>query len=149
MVGYFAFSSHMCTEEVGKCEEEEKEVFFRNLLSKGWPPNLLDAMVAFYWGDAYLAFPRHLMVLEKLVSHGSRSHVIEQLKVIAKFVTTDRRVLLGSQNCLSIAKKHINIDIWASTFVNSSDSRYISVREIVTRCLNLLRENFSSEVVNR
>ncbi|KAH0578510.1 hypothetical protein H2248_003651 [Termitomyces sp. 'cryptogamus'] len=46
--------------------DEEKEIFFRNLIPKGWPPNFLDMIVAFYWRDGYLAFAGHFIFLEKL-----------------------------------------------------------------------------------
>ncbi|KAG6907406.1 hypothetical protein DXG01_009018 [Tephrocybe rancida] len=53
--------------------DDEKEIFFRNLIhkissNKAQLPGLMDTMVAFYHGDAYLAFPGHIMWLEKLVS---------------------------------------------------------------------------------
>ncbi|KAG6907540.1 hypothetical protein DXG01_008576 [Tephrocybe rancida] len=52
--------------------DDEKEIFFRNMLanisSNSRGPGLLDAMVAFYHGDAYPAFPGHVVWLEKLVS---------------------------------------------------------------------------------
>ncbi|KAG6840867.1 hypothetical protein C0991_003670, partial [Blastosporella zonata] len=47
--------------------DEEKEIFFRNMLGKGKFPGLLEAMVIFYHGDGYPAFPGHIIWLEKLV----------------------------------------------------------------------------------
>ncbi|KAG6810170.1 hypothetical protein H0H93_015142, partial [Arthromyces matolae] len=45
--------------------DDEKEIFFRNILRQN-PPNFLDAVVAAYHGDAYPGFPGHIMWLEKL-----------------------------------------------------------------------------------
>ncbi|KAG6816786.1 hypothetical protein H0H87_002942 [Tephrocybe sp. NHM501043] len=46
--------------------DNQKEIFFRNLLSTGQVPGLLEAMVTFYHGDAYPALTGHVMWLEKL-----------------------------------------------------------------------------------
>ncbi|GLB39815.1 hypothetical protein LshimejAT787_0703250 [Lyophyllum shimeji] len=46
--------------------DDQKEIFFRNLLGKGaMSTNLFDAMLIFYHGDAVPAFPVHFARIEK------------------------------------------------------------------------------------
>ncbi|KAF5384102.1 hypothetical protein D9615_003342 [Tricholomella constricta] len=50
--------------------DEEKEIFFRNLLKTGsLPTNIFDAMLTCYYGDTLPGFPGHFIWIEKFVSN--------------------------------------------------------------------------------
>jgi len=70
--------------------DEEKEIFFRNLLGTGSFPAFMDGIVTCYWGDTFPGFPGHVMWFEKLFVTAIGGHIAPWLGYKRKYTSLKR-----------------------------------------------------------